>query len=253
MVREGLDRIKNDPQLWDHWMKRGLAYIIDSVIIIMFVFVLVIIATMILFVSFFTASMSDDPSGALVAGFIVFIIFVIIAFSISILYWVILDAKGGTLGKRIMKLKPVALEGEMTYFMAFKRNLSKILGGIVGGMIAGILIGTVIEFIIVFLDGLVGASKGEDPRRKYTDFMAGTTVVRTDITETFAPGIQTPMPTPTKPVSVATTPVPTTQTPATAAPAQSQSNPRALLDSFLLGDITEEEYIKERNKLTKAV
>jgi uncharacterized RDD family membrane protein YckC len=257
MASEGFNRVMNDQQLKDHWIRRGIAYIIDSIIVFGVGFFLLIIGIIFFIGSAAGGAMSGNPVGGFVGGLIIFLIFLLIAFLFSIAYWIYFDAKGGTPGKRIMRLKPVALEGEMDYAKALIRNLPKIVGAFLAWFLLGLLIGTIVEVIFVALNAYMGISKGEDPRRKYTDFMAGTTVVRTDVQETFAPIPTTPpapMPgapaTSETPVSSAVEPVPATST-VTEAQAN-QARLHALRDKFLLGEITEEQYLKERRNISGA-
>jgi uncharacterized RDD family membrane protein YckC len=183
----GLGGIFDNPKRKDHWIKRGVAYIIDSIIITVVYVIIVMIGTMIFIGSVIGGAMSGDPIGGTFGGLLILFLFIIIAMFFSIAYWIYFDAKGGTPGKKFMKLKPISLVGEMTYTKAAIRNGSKIVGGFIGGMIEGavgiMLIGFLIELIIVILDTYMGITSGKDPRQKYTDTMADTTVVRTDLEE----------------------------------------------------------------------
>ncbi|UCE73856.1 MAG: RDD family protein [Methanomassiliicoccales archaeon] len=285
------DRIMNDQQLKDHWIKRVVGYIIDEVIIYVVMFIIILIGVVILVGAAIGGAMTGNALAGVVGGLLILIFLILVAILFSIIYWVYFDAHGGTPGKKIMNLRPVALEGDMTYVKAAIRNGSKIVGGFIGAMVENLVgimfIGVIIASIIVLFDAYLGLDKGEDPRRKFTDFIAGTTVIRTDTTETFAP--MPPPPTPYKPGPIPGAPSnltatgvsaseptqgapssePTTATtpPATSAPAitpepkavtpmaASASNKedklRELRDKFLLGDITEKEYLSEKEKFAK--
>lgn len=290
MVPSGLDRVMNDQQLKDHWVKRVIAYIIDEVIVTAIFILIIFIGALIFIGAVIGGAMTGNVMGGVVGGLLIFLLLIMIALVFTVVYWIYFDAHGGTPGKKIMKLKPVALEGEMDYVKAAIRNGSKIVGGFIGGMF-GTMIGetlfipTIVASIIVLIDAFLGIDRGEDPRRKYTDYIAGTTVVRTDITETFAPAPETPPPpttdmpptttseTPSAPVAV-TPPVPvagTTTAVATDTPPSTTTGPPKVVptvttkapsmavddnaklneirDSFLMGEITEEEYKRERSKL----
>lgn len=177
-----------NPIMKDHWIKRGIAYIIDTVIIYIITIIIIMVGTMIFIGSVIGGAMSGNPVGGVFSGLLILFVFILIAIIFTIVYWIYFDAKGGTPGKRILRLKPVALDGNMGYVKAAIRNGSKIVGGFIGGMVEGFIgimfIGLLIEFIIVFLDLYIGITGGgDDPRQKYTDKMAGTTVIRLDIQE----------------------------------------------------------------------
>ena len=176
-----------NPTTKDHWIKRAIAYIIDSVILFVISFVIIMIGAMLFIGAVIGGATSGNPVGGVFGGLLILFVFILLAFIITILYWIILDAKGGTIGKKLMKLTPIALQGEMGYTKAAIRNGSKIVGGFIGAMVEGavgiILIGLIIELIIVFLDWYLGITSNEDPRMKFTDKIAGTTVIRTDIQE----------------------------------------------------------------------
>jgi uncharacterized RDD family membrane protein YckC len=252
LVTEGINKILNDQQLRDHWVKRGFAYIIDSVIIILVMFIIILLGVMIFVGSVIGGAMTGNPVGGIFGGLLILFIFLIVALLFSVVYWIYFDAKGGTPGKRLMKLKPVALQGEMDYSKAAVRNLSKIIGGFVAGLIfSNLILVILVESLIILVDVFVGVSRGEDPRRKYTDFMANTTVVRTDITETIMPGPSVPAPIPPAP-SAPLPPTPSA-TPQVAGAADNKQDMIALTDRLLLGEITEEEYLNEKKKFTEPI
>jgi uncharacterized RDD family membrane protein YckC len=67
---------------------------------------------------------------------------------------------GGTLGKMIMSLKAVSTTGQMTLAQAFMRNVSKVFAP------------------LLLLDWIIGmAVDSRDPRQKWTDQMARTSVM----------------------------------------------------------------------------
>jgi uncharacterized RDD family membrane protein YckC len=186
-MADGIGSIFSNPDRKDHWIKRGIAYIIDSVIITVIYIIIVLTGTMIFVGSVVGGAMTGNAVGGVFGGLLILFLFILIAIIFSIAYWIYFDAKGGTPGKKFMKLTPIALIGEMSYTKAAIRNGSKIVGGFIGGMIEGavgiMLIGFLIELIIVFLDMYLGITSGKDPRQKYTDIIADTTVIRTDVQE----------------------------------------------------------------------
>ncbi len=148
----GFEKIGSDAQLQNHWIRRLVAFIIDS--IIAWIGVMIIMA--IIFVPFMIAAAGDWPWFAfnpLVSPLFTGIL--------SILYFVILESwYGWTFGKRIMNLETVRTDGKKPPLdAAFIRNISKIY------------------WIIVLLDVIIGLATPGDPNQKVTDRLAGTTVV----------------------------------------------------------------------------
>ena len=97
----------------------------------------------------------------------------------ELLYFVIMEASSGaTLGKKIIGLQVQTTSGgRATFDKAFIRNISKIF------------------WLFLLLDWLIAvASPGPDPRQKYTDRIAGTTVV--SVKAGFASGAVPPPPPP---------------------------------------------------------
>lgn len=132
-----MDLITSDSVLQEHWLKRVVALIIDSIIVS-------IIAVPLVFF------------GALGFGFIASFI----SFAIYFLYSALLEAAmGATLGKKIMGLKVVSLAGPLGFEKAFIRNISKVWG------------------LLLFIDWLIGFATEGDPKQRYMDRVAGTTVV----------------------------------------------------------------------------
>ena len=97
---------------------------------------------------------------------------------IEVLYFVFLEVSwdGATIGKKIMGLKVQMTNGsKVTFDKSLIRNISKIF------------------WIFLILDWLLGVlSPGSDPRQKYTDRIAGTTVVQ--VSQPFASISSTPAP-----------------------------------------------------------
>jgi uncharacterized RDD family membrane protein YckC len=261
---DSIDIVMGNPQLKDHWIRRGIAYIIDSIIIFIVMFVILLIGTILMIGSLVGGAMTGNPLGGVVGGILIFLVIWLIALFFSIAYWVYFDAKGGTIGKKFMKLKPVALEGEMDYPKAFIRNISKIAGGFIGALIFGsILLILAVEIGLILTDIFLGLDKGGDPRRKYTDHMAGTTVVRTDVEETFAPTpVAPPVPEIGKPltstpetsissITEPSSPVPGPVNPTSTEAMSLEDKTRLdeLRDKFLMGEITEEQYLKARKSI----
>ncbi|MDT8781974.1 MAG: RDD family protein [Candidatus Bathyarchaeota archaeon] len=138
---------------WTHWIYRLIALIIDSII--------AGIPAYIIYAAI-SASILFNPGmwWFLVWGWLITLLLMGV---ISLLYYVILEIKwGATLGKRIMGLQVQTVDGhQVTFGKSFIRNITKIL-----------------SFLII-IDWLVGIVTEGDKRQKFTDRMAGTTVVST--------------------------------------------------------------------------
>ena len=136
-----------------HWIYRVIAYIIDSIIIAIpaaIIYFFVILAVLFTDTFFFAAWGS-------------WLIFPFLFGILQLLYFMILDtAWGGTIGKRVMGLHVQTVNGgKVPFDKAFIRNISKIYG------------------LFLFLDWLIAViTPGSDKRQKYTDRVAGTTVVQ---------------------------------------------------------------------------
>ncbi|MCW4007699.1 MAG: RDD family protein [Candidatus Bathyarchaeota archaeon] len=159
---------------FNHWLYRFLALVIDSIIIGIPVYII----WNFVFWSIFW-------SGAWwVIGYGSWLILPFIFGIIQLFYFVILDvAWGATIGKRILGLKVQMTNGGKVQFgQAFLRNVSKIY------------------WLFLLLDWIIGiATPGPDRRQKYTDRMAGTTVIQ--VKQVFAAATQPPPPPPPPPPS----------------------------------------------------
>jgi uncharacterized RDD family membrane protein YckC len=139
-----------------HWVLRLIAYIIDSVItgIVAWILVSFVFVSLLLSEAFYW----------LYIGWGYYLILLFIVGILQLLYFIFLDvAWGGTIGKRILGLQVQMVNGgKVTIDKSFVRNISKIF------------------VLFVLLDWLVALiTPGSDNRQKYTDRMAGTTVVQT--------------------------------------------------------------------------
>ena len=157
MVR-AIDLIGNNSLLQGHWLRRFVAAIIDSIIM----YILYMIVFVVLVFSFF------------LIPFIQFLMYFFLGI-LWLLYAVVLEGvMGATIGKKVLNLRVVSFEGPMSISKAFIRNISKII------------------WIIFLLDWVAGFITDGDPRQRYTDRIANTTVIRTDIQEVFAGAYQPP-------------------------------------------------------------
>jgi uncharacterized RDD family membrane protein YckC len=137
-----------------HWIWRIVAYIIDSIIIAIPTYIIWFIITLAVI---FT-------SGSFIALYGFSLLFPFIFGILEVLYFAVLDsAWGATIGKRILGLQVQTVKGggKPAIGQAFIRDISKIY------------------WIFVLIDWIIGlVTPGPDRRQKYTDRIAGTTVVQ---------------------------------------------------------------------------
>ncbi len=155
---KALDLIGSNNQLQNHWVRRIVASIIDAIIVNV---IWMVIALMLAIASIFI------PGGLLLMPLFPGILW--------LLYSAILEGmSGATLGKRFLNLQVVATEGPMDFIKALIRNASKIYG------------------LLLIVDWLAGFITEGDPRQRYLDRIANTTVIRTDTQEIFLGAYQPP-------------------------------------------------------------
>jgi len=163
---KALDLIGSNSQLQNHWVRRIVAAIIDGFICWV---ILIIIVSIGIFIPAFWLLGPLIPS-------------IVWLFYSGVLEGMI----GATVGKRFMNLQVIATEGQMDLIKGLIRNVSKI------------------HPIFFLADWLVGFITEGDPRQRYLDRIADTTVVRTDAQEIFLGAYQPPagpMPAPVQPSS----------------------------------------------------
>jgi uncharacterized RDD family membrane protein YckC len=142
-----------------HWVLRLIALIIDSVI-------LFIVAAIISFIGII------GLISAAALGFWAFgggwLLLVLIEGVLAVLYFLVLDvAWQGTVGKRVLGLRVQTVNGgRINYSQSFIRNISKIFP------------------LFLLLDWLIGIATPGDRRQKFTDRMAGVTVIQ--VSQAFA-------------------------------------------------------------------
>lgn len=141
-------RFEKDPHLQEYWIKRAVAYLIDSVI--------VGAATAILFgIALFPIFIANPVS------FVNIFSFPFAMGLLYILYFPIAETMyGATVGKSLLGLKVVTKSGGKPNFeKAFIRNITKIHG------------------VLLLLDVIGGLITSKDLHQKYTDRIANTTVL----------------------------------------------------------------------------
>jgi uncharacterized RDD family membrane protein YckC len=148
---------ENTPQIdLGHWVLRVIALIIDGII-------LGIIAAILFFLILIPLALAS----ALSAGFAVWgwtALYPLVVGVLMVLYFLVLDVQwGGTVGKRLLGLRVQTVKGgRITYTQSLIRNISKIY------------------WLLILLDWIIAlVTPGSDRRQKYSDRIAGTTVVQT--------------------------------------------------------------------------
>ncbi len=146
---KGFDIIGSNKALQDHWVRRILAIIIDTIIVY---FPLIILFNIILIVTLNTWGWFWwGWLWPLLYGFIFFLYFIVLETFI-----------GATIGKKLMSLRVVTTTGQpLGIGPVFVRNISKIV-------------------VLHWLDMIFGLITDGDPRQKFTDRVMNVTVTRTD-------------------------------------------------------------------------
>ena len=152
-----------------HWLIRLVAYIIDSIIILIptAIIYFIVLAAVILSSSFVFVT------------FGIWLLLPLILGILEVLYFVILDVYwGATIGKRILGLQvQMTKGGKIPFDKALIRNISKIF------------------WPFLLLDWLIGIVTPGDKRQKYSDRLAGTIVVQVKQAFQSITPSQTPPPT----------------------------------------------------------
>ena len=148
---------ENTPQIdFGHWVLRFIALLIDAII-------LGIIAAILFFALLIPIALASALSGGFAAwGWTA--LYPLVVGVLMVLYFLVLDVSwGGTVGKRVLGLRVQTVNGgRITYSQSLLRNISKIY------------------WLLLLLDWIVGLlTSGADRRQKYSDRIAGTTVVQT--------------------------------------------------------------------------
>lgn len=151
----GFERIGRDSQLQDHWIRRLVAFIIDSVI----AGVLTLVIAAIIWIPFMLMAAASGLPWYMYNP----LSFPFFAGILSVLYFTLFETYyGSTFGKKIMNLKTRKLDGRKPSLdSAFIRNLSKIY------------------WILLLIDVVIGLATSGDTHQKVTDRVAGTTVAST--------------------------------------------------------------------------
>lgn len=148
LVETPAERIGHDRFLQQHWIRRIIAIVIDSIIIS--------IAAAVLSIAVFFPLFLANP-----LWFFNWLSFPFAMGLIYVLYFTLAESLyGGTIGKGMVGLKVTAVDGgRPSLESSFIRNISKIY------------------WILLILDVIGGFFIARDPHQKYSDQIAHTTVV----------------------------------------------------------------------------
>jgi len=136
----GFDYLSRDKALQEHWLRRLVAVVIDWIVIWLPVSVFM----------------------SIVGGYVwLGIVVLSIESALFFVYCAFFDyIVGGTVGKMLLKLKAVGITGKMDVAQALLRNVSKIFAP------------------LLLIDWILGmATDTNDPRQKFTDHLARTSVI----------------------------------------------------------------------------
>jgi uncharacterized RDD family membrane protein YckC len=163
----------------NHWLFRFLALLIDGIITVIPAYIIYWVISGILWP---VPAYVGWYWGGWAPWWAMWLLLPLIVGLIEVLYFTFLDTSwGATVGKRVLGLQVQMVNGsKVTFNAAFIRNISKIL------------------WFILLLDWIVGiATPGPDRRQKYTDRIAGTTVVQ--VKQAFPSAAPPPPPPPPPP------------------------------------------------------
>jgi len=139
----GFDLIGSNGALQEHWVRRVIAIVVDAILVSFVVWLISF--------PFGPGFWAFWPAWNFLHGII------------WLFYAVFFDmASGGTLGKKILSLRVVALDGNLDAAKALIRNISKVF------------------WVLLLLDTLLGLATPGDPRQRYLDRISRTTVTRVD-------------------------------------------------------------------------
>ena len=137
-----IDLIGRNPALQEHWIRRFFAGLIDGIVVAV-VYLLFVLPLAFLGLAWYVAP--------LLYG------------AVWVVYSMLLEALfSATIGKRLLKLRVVAIDGNLDVMHCVIRNISKIY------------------WLLFLLDVIIGGVTQGDPRQRLFDRLAGTTVTRVD-------------------------------------------------------------------------
>jgi uncharacterized RDD family membrane protein YckC len=156
-MQRRLDAVRTNSALQNLWTRRVIAFVIDSLVLLIVFVVLNAVLALVLFLPLLVFNV--NAFGGLFSGFSA-IFGLIIVWG----YYVAMEGSAGaTIGKRFMDLKVRSLRGSMSYTKAFVRSFTK---------------AWIPVFAFLFaLDLIIGFVTRGDPRQRFSDTVADTAVV----------------------------------------------------------------------------
>ncbi len=156
-MRRRFEEIRASRSLQNLWIRRVIAFMIDSVILLIVLAILNAVLALALVVP--SVIFSFDLFGGLFSGFSALLGLVIVWG-----YYTLFEgAMSATIGKRVMDLRVRPLRSRMNYTKAFVRSFTKAWIPLFG--------------LLFLLDLLIGLATEGDPRQRFSDVVAGTSVV----------------------------------------------------------------------------
>jgi uncharacterized RDD family membrane protein YckC len=151
------EAVRANSALQNLWTRRAIAFVIDSLILLVVFVVLNAVLAIVLFLPLLVFNVNGF--GGLFSGFSA-IFGLIIVWG----YYVALEGStGATIGKRFVDVKVRSLAGSMSYTKAFVRSFTKAWLPV---------------FALLFaLDLIVGFATQGDPRQRFSDTVANTAVI----------------------------------------------------------------------------
>ncbi len=156
-MRRRYEEILASGSLQNTWTRRVIAFVIDSIILL----VVLAIVNAVLALALLVPSLvfSFDIFGGLFSG-----VSVLLGLIIVWGYYTLFEGSmSATIGKRIMDLRVRPLRGRMNYTKAFVRNFTKAWIPIIS--------------LLFLLDLIIGLATEGDPRQRFSDVIAETSVV----------------------------------------------------------------------------
>ncbi len=139
------------------WIRRVIAFIIDSIILLVVLAVVNAMLALALIVP--SLIFSFDVFGGLFSGFSA-----LLGLAIIWGYYTLFEGSASaTIGKRVMDLRVRPLRGRMNFTKAFVRNFTKAWIPII--------------VLLFLLDLIIGLVTEGDPRQRFSDVIADTSVV----------------------------------------------------------------------------
>jgi uncharacterized RDD family membrane protein YckC len=143
---DNIDALGSDPRLQHNWVSRLVAALVDAVLTWVVSLLVWIPLSIFWVLGWF--------------GWLPGLVLPLVWGLVFMLYCAVMEASSGaTIGKRLMHLRVVPISGGMSFGRALTRNLSKIY------------------WLLLLIDVVLGIATVGDPRQRYLDRVAGTTVV----------------------------------------------------------------------------